>query len=90
MTPLSLDMIRRLAVETLNVPEIALERAATLRDAGIDSLSALDLIFAVEGHFGISIAAQDVASMNSLLDLATSVDRIIGRGPSHHEAHHGA
>ena len=86
MTPLSLEMIRRLAVETLNVPETALDRAVTLRDAGIDSLSALDLIFAVEGHFGISIAAQDVASMSSLADLAASVDRLIGSGASHHGA----
>jgi acyl carrier protein len=78
MTPESLETVRRLATETLNVPESMLERACTLRDAGIDSLAALDLIFAIEGHYGISISAQDVAQMQSLSDLAASVDRLTG------------
>ncbi len=86
MNPVSLERIRRLAVEALNVPEEALDHAVTLRDAGIDSLAALDLVFAVEGHFGISIAAQDVATMNSLNDLAASVDRLTATEAPHHDA----
>ncbi len=86
MTPESLEAVRRLAVETLNVPAVALEGARTLRDAGVDSLAALDLVFAVEGYFGISLAAQDVATMQSLTDLATSVDRLISREAPRHGA----
>jgi acyl carrier protein len=77
MPPQSLDTVRRLAVETLKLPAPLLDRANSLRDAGIDSLAALDLIFAVETHFGIVIGAQDVAGMRSLADLATSVDRLM-------------
>jgi acyl carrier protein len=70
------DIVRRLAVETLNLPQNRVASATTLREAGIDSLSAIDLIFAVEGHFGITIAAAELEHICSLADLAASVDRL--------------
>jgi acyl carrier protein len=76
MTSQTLTTVRRLAVETLRVPEDALDPTTTLADAGVDSLSALDLVFAVEGHYGISIDAMEVARIQSLGDLAASVDRL--------------
>lgn len=79
MAPQSLDTVRRLAVETLNVPDGLLFTAKTLEDAGIDSLAAIDLVFAVEGHYGITIAADDLNRMRSISDLAASVDRLIAQ-----------
>jgi acyl carrier protein len=76
MTPQTLATVRRLAVETLRVPEGALTTTTTLADAGVDSLGALELVFAVEGHYGISIDATEVARIRSLGDLAASVDRL--------------
>lgn len=86
MTPDSLDTVRRLAVETLNLPASAVARASTLREAGIDSLAALDLIVAIEVHYGISIAARDVEHIQSLNDLAVSVDRLTGSEAHRYEA----
>jgi acyl carrier protein len=86
MTPQTLETVRRLAVETLKVPETTLSRARTLHEAGIDSLATLDLVFAVEGHYGISISADDMQCMRSLNDLAASVDRLT----SHEASQHGA
>jgi acyl carrier protein len=76
MIPQTLATVQRLAVETLHVPEGALTSTTTLADAGIDSLSALELVFAVEGHYGISIEATEVERIRSLGDLAASVDRL--------------
>jgi acyl carrier protein len=76
MTPQTLATVRRLAVETLRVPEAALSPTTTLADAGVDSLGALELVFAVEGHYGISIDAAEVERIRSLGDLAASVDRL--------------
>jgi acyl carrier protein len=84
MTPQTLDTVRRLAVETLNVPESTLARTTTLREAGIDSLAAIDLVFAVEGHYGISIAGAEVEQMRSLTDLAASVDRLTAHEARRH------
>jgi len=76
MTSQTLATVRRLAVETLRVPEDVLNQSTTLADAGVDSLSALDLVFAVEGHYGISIDVTEVEQIRSLDDLAASVDRL--------------
>jgi acyl carrier protein len=82
----TLDTIHRLAVDTLNVAEEALLRATTLNEAGIDSLAAIDLVFAIEAHFGITIAADDLARVRSLRDLAAVADRMVTREARRHDA----
>ena len=72
----TIDIVRRLASEALNLPAGVVAKATTLQEAGIDSLSAIDLIFAIEAHFGITIAPNDMDRMHSLADLAASVDRL--------------
>jgi hypothetical protein len=52
MSTQSLDTVRRLAVETLNVPASTLLVATSLKEAGIDSLAIIDLVFTIEAHFG--------------------------------------
>jgi acyl carrier protein len=86
MIPQSLDIVRHLAVETLDLPERKVTGTSTFRDVGIDSLSAIDLVFAVESHFGITLSANDVAQMHSLTDLAACVDRLTAREACLHEA----
>ena len=60
-------------MDTLNVTEEPLLRATTLNEAGIDSLAAIDLVFAIEGHFGISLSAGELARVRSIQDLAAIV-----------------
>ncbi len=73
------DTIHRLAADTLGVPAELLLRAKTLEDAGLDSLATLDLIFAIEARFAISIPAEDVGCVRSLRELAVVVDRLVTR-----------
>lgn len=80
------DTIHRIAVERLRLPPERLLRATTLSDAGIDSLSAIDLILAIETRFSIAIDADDVDRVRSLRDLAVLVDRIITRKAHAHGA----
>lgn len=75
----TLETVRRLAVDTLEVPELALLRAATLKEAGIDSLALLDLVFAIEAHYGISFGADDLADVRSLKDFAAVAEILIAR-----------
>jgi acyl carrier protein len=84
------DTIRRLAVDTLDVPEVALLRARTLREAGVDSLATLDLLCAIEAHYGIQISAEDLADLHSLRDFAALVERLIARQTWHYEPAHEA
>jgi acyl carrier protein len=76
MNSQSLNMVQRLAAEALNLPLHAMVPTATFREAGIDSLSTVDLLFAVEGHFDITLPPEELQQVRSLSDLAASVDRL--------------
>ena len=71
--------IHRLATDMFSIPTEPLLRARTLREAGIDSLGAIDLIFAIESRFRISITPEEIDSVRSLRDLAAVVDRLVTR-----------
>jgi acyl carrier protein len=79
------DTIHQLAAEKLRLPAERLLRATTLNEAGVDSLAAVDLIFAIETRFAIAINPEDVAGVQSLRDLAVLVDRIITRKAHSHD-----
>ena len=79
MTPQSLSTVQRLAAEPLTPPLEAMVPTATFREAGIDSLSTIDLLFAVEGHFDITLPPDELQQLHSLSDLAASVDRLTAR-----------
>ena len=81
------ETIRRLARDTLDVPEPMLLRAATLREAGVDSLGAIDLVFAIEAHYGITISPEQLACVRSLKDFAAVAERLIAREVCRQEAH---
>ena len=76
MNPQSMDTVRSIALSTLKLSRRRLHETTPWHEAGIDSLETLDLVFAVEGYYGITIAPADVAAMRSLRDLATCVDRL--------------
>jgi acyl carrier protein len=75
----SLSIVQRLAAETLNRPLTAMTPTLTFREAAIDSLSTLDVVFAVEGHFDITLPPDELQQLRSLADLASSVDRLTSR-----------
>jgi acyl carrier protein len=79
MNPQSLSTVQRLAAETLNLPLAAMTPTVSFREAGIDSLSTIDLVFAVEGHFDITLPPEELQHLRSLADLAASVDRLTAR-----------
>jgi acyl carrier protein len=69
--------VRRLAAERLEVPAARLDAANSLRDAGIDSLAAIDLIVAIEERLSISFPERDLESIRSFDDLAAAVERLL-------------
>jgi acyl carrier protein len=72
--------IETLALERLNVSAERLRAATTFEEAGIDSLAAIDLVFAIEAHFGILIEADDLLGVHSLRDLIAVVDARVNGG----------
>ena len=53
---------------------------STFDELGIDSLDRINLLFAVEEEFGISIATEDVKNVHSVREICQSIERImVGR-----------
>jgi acyl carrier protein len=71
------EAVKKLAAERLNVPVSQLEAASTLREAGIDSLAAIDLVVAMEDQFGIRFADGDLEALRSFEDVAAQVERLL-------------
>ncbi len=68
-------VIESLALEMLGVAPERLRAATTLEEAGIDSLGAIDLVFAIESHLGVLIDADALGAVQSLRDLVDAIER---------------
>jgi len=68
------DEVVQLIHEKFGVERDILKPATTLTEFGLDSLTLVELIFAIEEHFGIEIA--DDADIKSLEDLAMLIDKL--------------
>ncbi len=71
------ETVRQVAAEHLEIAAARLEGANTLREAGIDSLAAIDLIVAIERRLDISFRERDLESLRSFDDLAAAVERLL-------------
>jgi acyl carrier protein len=50
---------------------------STFEELKIDSLDRINLLFAVEEEFGISIPTEEVKSVNSVREISEGVERIL-------------
>ena len=71
----SLEEIQALIHDKYGVEPSALDPQASLRGHGIDSLTLVEFLFAVEDHYGISIP-EKYSDVDTLAGLAAAVDEI--------------
>lgn len=71
----SLEQIQDLIQKKFGVEPSALDPQASLRGHGIDSLTLVEVLFAVEDHFQISMP-EKYSDVDTLVALATAVDEI--------------
>jgi acyl carrier protein len=60
-----------------DVPDGAIVPETVLADAGIDSLDALTILFAIEEEFGISIPDTDARAMKTFADMVAAIERLL-------------
>jgi acyl carrier protein len=60
-----------------NVPDDKLSLETPLADAGIDSLDALSILFAIEEEFHISIPDERARSMKTFGDMVDSIEALV-------------
>ncbi len=71
----SLEEIQDLIQKKYGVESSALDPHASMREHGIDSLTLVEFLFAVEDHYGISVP-EKYSDVDTLADLAAAVDEI--------------
>jgi acyl carrier protein len=68
-------VIESLALQMLGVTPERLRAATSLEEVGIDSLGAIDLVFAIESQLGVLIDADALGAVHSLQDLVDAIER---------------
>lgn len=71
----SLTELQVLIQETYGLDPVALAPGASMRGSGIDSLTLVEFLFAVEDKFGITIPGES-AKIDTLAELAALIDTV--------------
>ena len=71
----SLAEIQELIHQKYGLAPEKLAPNASLREAGVDSLTLVEFLFLVEDHYGISVPEQ-YSSIDTIAELAAAVDEI--------------
>jgi acyl carrier protein len=77
----SLQELQELIHKKFDIDPAALTPEASLRASGLDSLVLVEILFAIEDHFSISLPDDD-QSIDTLAELAALVDKIRAQQPA--------
>ena len=70
------DRVRKIVVEHLNVDaEKVVEKASFIDDLGADSLDQVELVMALEEHFGVEIPDEDAEKLRTVQDAIAYIDK---------------
>lgn len=73
--PVTLADIEAIVRDVLDNPRIALQPQMTARDIeGWDSLSHIQIVVALEKHFGVRFTAAELVDLSTIGDLARAID----------------
>lgn len=72
----SLKELQKLIHEKYGIEQSALDPHASMREKGLDSLTLVEFLFAVEDHFHIDLPDAD-SNVDTLAELAVVVDKIL-------------
>ncbi len=70
---MTLDRVKKVLAEHLEIDENEISESTTLEDMGVDSLDAVEIIMELEDEFGIEIQAEDAGkSVKEFVDYIDS------------------
>ena len=72
-----LGRVIRVLAETQRIPVQGITKDSTFEELKIDSLDAIQIIFAIETEFNINISDDAAKSVRTVGDLADGVERLI-------------
>ena len=72
---MTFDKVKEIMIDTLNLDDAEISVDASLKDLGVDSIDAVELIMALEEEFGIKIADEDAAKLEKVSDIVSYIDQ---------------
>lgn len=73
-----LDVVRDVLIKVRGVdPEQVVPEALLVDDLGADSLDAIEIIIALESHYGKELDDEDVENLKTVGDVVTLVESIV-------------
>lgn len=72
----TIDRVKKLFVDKLELKEEQLTPEATLESLGIDSLEKIEFIFAIEDEFKIRVPERDIV-INTVQDVISLIERLV-------------
>jgi len=64
------DKIIRIVAETQRIPPEQVTLDATFRELGLDSLDAMNIVFAIESEFNINVPDEEVKNITTVRSIA--------------------
>ncbi len=74
--------VHELIASTLEVNERDIRPDSTWEDYGVDSLAIVELVFALEEHFGMSFEIVELDEIKSAADVVRVIEDKVGAGAS--------
>ncbi|HET8548982.1 MAG TPA: acyl carrier protein [Bryobacteraceae bacterium] len=74
------ERVIRVIADTQKIPVESITPDSSFEALKIDSLDAINILFALENEFDISIPDDDARAVRSLTDLVALVERLRGHG----------
>ncbi len=76
MSTSTVERVRKLFIDKLDINEETLTPSATLESLGLDSLDKIEFMFTLEDEFKIKIPDREV-QINTIQDLIDTIDRLM-------------
>ena len=72
-----MSRVIRIIAETQRVPLDTIKAESTFEELKIDSLDGINIVFAIENEFNISVPDEAAKSLRSVRDVAEGVEKLV-------------
>lgn len=71
------DRVIRVITKTQKLPDGRVAASSTFKELGIDSLDGLNILFAIEEEFGLSVPDDAAMEFKSVSDVVAGIERLL-------------
>lgn len=72
---MTFEQLKEIMVNTLNLEEKDIKPEASLKDLGVDSIDAVELIMSLEENYDIQIPDEDAAKLEKVSDIIEYINK---------------